>query len=111
MFNIYSSINMFNIFNTNIKFCRMKIITKLSSMFLIQEVLLLDENVSPVQPLVSTDNTSVVMKDVSASWETGAETICALHDINIQQKAGQLYAVVGSVGAGKVYKFSDKIIH
>ncbi|XP_020292124.1 probable multidrug resistance-associated protein lethal(2)03659 isoform X2 [Pseudomyrmex gracilis] len=67
----------------------------------IEEVLLLDENVSSVQALLSTDNTSISMKNVNASWGTDVETVHALHNINFQQKTGQLYAIVGSVGAGK----------
>lgn len=57
---------------------------------------------------MSTDNTSILMKNVNASWGTGVKTIHALNNINFQQKTGQLYAIVGSVGAGKVYIFKLK---
>ena len=42
-----------------------------------------------------------MMKNITASWteNTIANT---LHDINVQIEPGKLYAIVGSVGAGKV---------
>lgn len=41
------------------------------------------------------------MKNITASWteNTIANT---LHDINVHMESGKLYAIVGSVGAGKV---------
>lgn len=48
--------------------------------------------------------TNIVMKNVSASWTTNA-IANTLHNINIEIQPGKLYAVVGSVGAGKVYIF------
>lgn len=57
---------------------------------------------------------SIMMKNITASWteNTIANT---LHDINVQIEPGKLYAIVGSVGAGKViyphiYMYPQKVM-
>jgi subfamily B ATP-binding cassette protein MsbA len=40
-------------------------------------------------------------EDVSFSYENGADSPSVLHDVNLQVKAGEVLAVVGSSGAGK----------
>ncbi|EZA56728.1 Multidrug resistance-associated protein [Ooceraea biroi] len=66
----------------------------------IENFLLLNENVPSIQPLSATKETSVIMKNVTASWTTIA-IVNTLHNINMEIETGELYAVVGSVGAGK----------
>lgn len=46
-------------------------------------------------------NGSIIMKNITASWTENTITN-TLHGINIQIEPGKLYAIVGSVGAGKV---------
>ncbi|XP_032663383.1 multidrug resistance-associated protein 4-like isoform X2 [Odontomachus brunneus] len=70
------------------------------SMKRIENFLLLDENVPLAHSLLSNKETSVTMKNVSASW-TNTAIVNTLHNINIQIGAGKLFAVVGAVGAGK----------
>ncbi|XP_011647242.1 multidrug resistance-associated protein 4-like isoform X2 [Pogonomyrmex barbatus] len=66
----------------------------------IENFLLLNENVPLTQSLSITKETSILMKNVSASWTTTA-IVNTLHNISIQIKTGKLYTVVGPVGAGK----------
>jgi len=58
----------------------------------------------------TTKGTNIVMKNVSASWTTNV-IVNTLHNISIQVKPGKLYAVVGSVGAGKVYIYISIYIY
>ncbi|KAL6264110.1 hypothetical protein P5V15_004188 [Pogonomyrmex californicus] len=66
----------------------------------IENFLLLNENVPLTQSLSIIKETSILMKNVNASWTTTA-IVNTLHNISIQIKTGKLYTVVGPVGAGK----------
>ncbi|XP_025162191.1 multidrug resistance-associated protein 4 isoform X2 [Harpegnathos saltator] len=66
----------------------------------IENFLLLDENIPLTHSLLSNKERSVTMKNVSASWTNNA-IVNTLHNINIQINAGNLYVIVGAVGAGK----------
>nr|XP_012235196.1 PREDICTED: multidrug resistance-associated protein 4-like isoform X2 [Linepithema humile] len=65
----------------------------------IENFLLLNENVPMALSTSTAEETNIVMKNVSASWTNAI--VHTLHNISIQVKPGKLYAVVGSVGAGK----------
>ncbi|XP_011882343.1 PREDICTED: probable multidrug resistance-associated protein lethal(2)03659 isoform X3 [Vollenhovia emeryi] len=67
----------------------------------IEDFLLLNENVPlPESSLITAKETSISMKNVSASWTTAA-IVNTLHNINIQFQEKKFYAIVGPVGAGK----------
>ncbi|XP_033327648.2 ATP-binding cassette sub-family C member 4 isoform X2 [Megalopta genalis] len=66
----------------------------------IENFLLLKENNTVVNAKPAPGDGSITMKCITASWTENAIT-STLHDISIQIKPGKLYAVVGSVGAGK----------
>ncbi|XP_071865797.1 ATP-binding cassette sub-family C member 4 isoform X2 [Bombus fervidus] len=66
----------------------------------LENFLLLKENNNMIQSQQTNGDGSIMMKNITASWteNTIANT---LHDINVQIEPGKLYAIVGSVGAGK----------
>ncbi|XP_033343952.1 multidrug resistance-associated protein 4-like isoform X1 [Bombus vosnesenskii] len=66
----------------------------------LENFLLLKENNNIIQSQQTNGDGSIMMKNITASWteNTIANT---LHDINVQIEPGKLYAIVGSVGAGK----------
>ncbi|KAL0132723.1 hypothetical protein PUN28_000454 [Cardiocondyla obscurior] len=66
----------------------------------IENFLLLNENVPLAQSKLSVNGTSILMRNVNASWTTTA-IVNTLHNINVQFKEKKLYAIVGPVGAGK----------
>ncbi|KAL6423795.1 hypothetical protein ACFW04_010336 [Cataglyphis niger] len=66
----------------------------------IENFLLLNENISLVQSLPGTNEISILMKNVNASWTTTA-IMSTLHNINIEIGTGKLYVIVGSTGSGK----------
>ncbi|KAG7200525.1 hypothetical protein KM043_001089 [Ampulex compressa] len=66
----------------------------------LENFLLLDETLAQVHAIQPDKNESIVMKEVTASW-TGNKIANTLHDITISIKSGKLYAIVGTVGAGK----------
>jgi ABC-type multidrug transport system fused ATPase/permease subunit len=52
------------------------------------------------EPRAGEKGGSVQMKDYTASWTSGGETV--LKNINLEAKSGDLIAIVGPVGSGKV---------
>lgn len=50
---------------------------------------------------------AIEIKDVTASWEVDEEI--TLNNISLTVKPGQLCAIIGPVGAGKVYNFNSNI--
>ncbi|CAK9794749.1 ATP-binding cassette sub-family C member 4 [Anthophora plagiata] len=66
----------------------------------LQNFLLLKENTSTIDSKRIGGNGSILMKAITASWSENAiaKTLC---DINAQIEPGKLYAIVGTVGAGK----------
>ncbi|EGI62548.1 Multidrug resistance-associated protein 4 [Acromyrmex echinatior] len=66
----------------------------------IEDFLLLNENVPLTQSSLIIKDTSILMKNVSASWTT-TKIVNTLHNINIQIKDKKLYTIIGPVGAGK----------
>ncbi|XP_078033391.1 ATP-binding cassette sub-family C member 4 isoform X2 [Augochlora pura] len=66
----------------------------------IENFLLLKENSNVVNAKPAPGDGTISMKCITASWSENAIT-STLHDISIEIKPGKLYAVVGSVGAGK----------
>lgn len=49
-----------------------------------------------------TNDLGIVVSDVTAKW-TDAQTENSLENINLTVRPGRLVAVIGPVGAGKVY--------
>ena len=66
----------------------------------LENFLLLKENNNLIQPKKISGDGSVTMKDITASWSDAA-IANTLHDITVRIEPGKLYAIVGSVGAGK----------
>ncbi|KAG6794912.1 multidrug resistance-associated protein 4 [Apis mellifera caucasica] len=66
----------------------------------LENFLLLKENNNIIHSQQTNGDGNIIMKNITASWteNTIANT---LHDINVQIESGKLYAIVGSVGAGK----------
>ena len=66
-----------------------------------QKFLKLDETKIPAPLLSPDDNGSIKLTNVTAKWSTNsiANTI---YDFNMTIRPGQLHAVAGPVGAGKV---------
>lgn len=59
------------------------------------------ENTNIIHSQQTNGDGNIIMKNITASWteNTIANT---LHGINVQIESHKLYAIVGSVGAGKV---------
>jgi len=70
----------------------------------------LNENIPLTQSSSTITDTSILMKNVSASWTT-TKIVNTLHNINIQIKDKKLYAIIGPVGAGKVYLLNTFYIY
>ncbi|OAD56496.1 Multidrug resistance-associated protein 4 [Eufriesea mexicana] len=67
----------------------------------LENFLLLKENNNVLTNIQQTNgNGSIIMKNITASWTENTITN-TLHGVNIQIEPGKLYAIVGSVGAGK----------
>ncbi|XP_076240264.1 ATP-binding cassette sub-family C member 4 [Calliopsis andreniformis] len=66
----------------------------------VEKFLLFKENTNLVPYKYVNGDGSIVMKGVSASWSENT-IVTTLQDINIHIQPGKLYAIVGSVGAGK----------
>ncbi|XP_076650867.1 ATP-binding cassette sub-family C member 4 isoform X2 [Halictus rubicundus] len=66
----------------------------------LEHFLLLKENNTAVNVKPISGSGSISLKCITASWAENAIT-STLHDISIHIKPGKLYAIVGSVGAGK----------
>ncbi|XP_076166864.1 ATP-binding cassette sub-family C member 4 [Ptiloglossa arizonensis] len=66
----------------------------------LENFLLLKENSNLTNTKQVNGDGSITMKSIAASW-TETAIVSTLHDINIHVEPGKLYAVVGSVGAGK----------
>ncbi|XP_031366798.1 multidrug resistance-associated protein 4-like isoform X2 [Apis dorsata] len=66
----------------------------------LENFLLLKENNNIIYSQQANGDGNIIMKNITASWteNTIANT---LHDINVEIESGKLYAIVGSVGAGK----------
>ena len=66
----------------------------------LEKFLSLKENSNVINSHQTNGNGSIIMKNITASW-TDSAIVNTLHDVNVQIEAGKLYAIVGSVGAGK----------
>lgn len=54
-------------------------------------------------------NLAVVVSNVTAKW-TDKQTDNSLENINLTIRSGQLVAIIGPVGVGKVYKYKNNLL-
>ncbi|XP_046836014.1 ATP-binding cassette sub-family C member 4 [Vespa crabro] len=66
----------------------------------LENFLLLEENLPIIHALPRDEKSSIILKDVTATW-TETNIVSTLHDINNYIEFGKLYALVGPVGSGK----------